>query len=198
VATHAAREVRRAQILDAALHCFGEKGLYATKVDDIAAASGLSKGAIYWHFESKEEIFLSLADGISASIDAEWDALECDDPVETLRRFGDSALERLLGARPLLDAWLDFFRHPEARRRMATAYTHSRARLAAVLRRGISHGRLRPCDPVAVATALTGLVEGLLLQALAEPGFDPRPGWRAGAELLLAGMSSSESSRSPD
>ena len=48
MATHASAEVRRAQILEAALKCFGESGLHAAKVSDIASASGLSKGAIYW------------------------------------------------------------------------------------------------------------------------------------------------------
>jgi len=190
VATHAAPEVRRAQILAAALRCFGEKGLHATKVDDIAAASGLSKGALYWHFESKERIFLALVDGIATAIDAEWDSLESDDPLDTLRRFGDSALERILGAGPLLEAWLDFFRQPEARRRMAEIYENSRARLARVVERGIASGRIGPCDAHAVAAALTAVIEGLVLQTVAAPGFDPRPGWRAGADLLLRGLAS--------
>lgn len=52
--------VRRTQILDAALGVFSERGFAASRVDDIAAAAGLSKGGIYAHFDSKEEIFEAL------------------------------------------------------------------------------------------------------------------------------------------
>ena len=48
------------EVLDAALRLFVRKGFAATKVEDIAHAAGLSKGAIYRYFSSKEEIFESL------------------------------------------------------------------------------------------------------------------------------------------
>lgn len=53
-------QVRVQQILDAAFHVFAEKGFVATRIDDIAAAAGLSKGGVYNHFSSKEEIFSSM------------------------------------------------------------------------------------------------------------------------------------------
>ncbi|PJZ64314.1 TetR/AcrR family transcriptional regulator [Leptospira wolffii] len=49
-------EVRRKSILKAAMHCFFSKGFERTSVQDIADAAGLTKGGIYFHFESKEEI----------------------------------------------------------------------------------------------------------------------------------------------
>lgn len=52
--------VRATQILDAALRVFAEKGIAASRIDDIAAVAGLSKGGIYAHFKSKEEIFEAL------------------------------------------------------------------------------------------------------------------------------------------
>ena len=52
--------VRSTQILDAALRVFSERGFAASRIDDIAAAAGLSKGGIYTHFKSKEEIFEAL------------------------------------------------------------------------------------------------------------------------------------------
>ena len=54
------RELRKNEILEAALHCFSSKGYHLTTVDDIVKACGLSKGAVYHYFKSKEEIFLSL------------------------------------------------------------------------------------------------------------------------------------------
>ena len=50
------------QILDAALEVFVKKGYAQTRMDDIVDLSGLSKGAIYHHYSSKNELFLSLID----------------------------------------------------------------------------------------------------------------------------------------
>ncbi len=51
------KEEKRQAILDAAAQCFAEKGYNETTVDDIAKASGTSKGSIYIYFKSKEELF---------------------------------------------------------------------------------------------------------------------------------------------
>ena len=53
-------ELRIQQILDAAFVVFAEKGFVSARMDDIAAAAGLSKGGIYNHFRSKEQIFEEL------------------------------------------------------------------------------------------------------------------------------------------
>ncbi len=52
----------RAKIVDAALDTFARKGYHDTKLDEIADASGTSKGAIYFHFPNKEKLFLGLVD----------------------------------------------------------------------------------------------------------------------------------------
>lgn len=53
-------EVRRGAILDAARGCFCKKGYANTSVQDIAGTAGLTKGGVYFHFASKEEILASL------------------------------------------------------------------------------------------------------------------------------------------
>lgn len=50
-------ETRRNQIIDAAIEVFGNKGLDVATVDEIAQATGISKGTIYLYFKSKDEIF---------------------------------------------------------------------------------------------------------------------------------------------
>lgn len=52
----------RRKILDSAARIFSEKGFYGSVVDDIVKASGTSKGAVYFYFQSKEQIFLSLVE----------------------------------------------------------------------------------------------------------------------------------------
>lgn len=56
------REETRRKILESAAQVFSEKGFYGAVVDDIVKASGTSKGAVYFYFESKEQIFLSLVE----------------------------------------------------------------------------------------------------------------------------------------
>src|SRR5258708_19456448 len=55
-----ASEVRRNQILDAATAVFARLGFERARMDDIVEASGLSKGALYWYFNSKEEIITGI------------------------------------------------------------------------------------------------------------------------------------------
>src|ERR1700742_4881151 len=55
------KEERAPEILEAALACFAEKGFAGTRMDDIAARAGITKGTIYLYFKSKEELFKALA-----------------------------------------------------------------------------------------------------------------------------------------
>jgi AcrR family transcriptional regulator len=56
------RDASREQVLDAAIAMLAEKGVAATSVQDIADAAGLSKGAIHYHFESKDELLACVLD----------------------------------------------------------------------------------------------------------------------------------------
>lgn len=51
-----AQETRQ-HILDAAVQAFSERGVSSTSLNDIAAVAGVSRGAIYWHFKNKAELF---------------------------------------------------------------------------------------------------------------------------------------------
>lgn len=188
MATHQPPEVRRAQILEAALVCFGNKGFHLAKMDDIVAASGLSKGAIYWHFKSKDEIFFALFDQLETELLAEWQNLAEGDCIATLREIGALSLGRILEIRPLLEAWTEFLRHPASRARMAEVYNTSRLRIAAIIRRGVAQRELRKCQPEHVAGMLVGLVEGLLLQAFADPSYDPLETWEAAWDVTAEGL----------
>lgn len=54
------KDDRPAEIIAAALTVFAEKGFAAARLDDIARGAGLSKGALYLYFETKEELFLAV------------------------------------------------------------------------------------------------------------------------------------------
>ncbi|WP_174735228.1 TetR/AcrR family transcriptional regulator [Mesobacillus harenae] len=54
------KEKKKKEILQSALACFAKKGYEVATIDDIVAQSGISKGAIYNYFKSKDEIYLEL------------------------------------------------------------------------------------------------------------------------------------------
>lgn len=59
---------RRAQLLDAALETFGEKGYTATSMNDVAGAAGVTKPVVYQHFDSKHHLYLELLSQTGAQL----------------------------------------------------------------------------------------------------------------------------------
>lgn len=58
--TKEAAEVTRESLIDAALTVFGRKGYSLTTLSDVAKEVGVTRGAIYWHFGGKEELYAAL------------------------------------------------------------------------------------------------------------------------------------------
>jgi AcrR family transcriptional regulator len=81
---------RREQILRAALSCFSAKGYYRTTMDDIVAESGLSKGTLYWYFDGKKDLFVSLFRTTMERFREEWEVVAADE--------GRSARDKLLAS----------------------------------------------------------------------------------------------------
>ncbi|MCK4832919.1 MAG: TetR/AcrR family transcriptional regulator, partial [Anaerolineales bacterium] len=72
---------RKQQIFQAALACFGRKGYHLTTMDDIVQESGLSKGALYWYFEGKKELFLSLFQEVIGQLGQTWESITVNQDV---------------------------------------------------------------------------------------------------------------------
>lgn len=64
----------RQRLLDGALHAFSRTGFHDTSVDTIVQESGASKGAFYFHFPSKEDLFVSLIDSLAGRLAREVEA----------------------------------------------------------------------------------------------------------------------------
>jgi AcrR family transcriptional regulator len=100
------REETRAQVLAAAARVFAKRGFHATSLEAIADEAGFSRGAVYYNFADKEELFLDLLDrrcaeraqdlrAVFADADADADA---DDDVEATSRQAQVAAQRALDA----------------------------------------------------------------------------------------------------
>ena len=83
------KEARPAEILDAALAVFAEKGFAAARLEQVAKAAGVSKGTLYLYFDSKEALFEAVVRSAIVPLIADAEAL--------LRDHRGSAAE-LLGA----------------------------------------------------------------------------------------------------
>ncbi|MEQ4922782.1 multidrug efflux transporter transcriptional repressor AcrR [Proteus hauseri] len=84
-----AQETRQ-QIIDAAIRLFTVQGVSATSLSDIATKAGVTRGAIYWHFKNKVDLFTEaceLTDLKIESLDLEYQTKYPDDPLFVLREL---------------------------------------------------------------------------------------------------------------
>ena len=65
----------RAALLDAAEQLFAERGVSRTSLADIAAAAGVTRGAVYWHFRNKSDLYTALHERVRLPLSARFDAL---------------------------------------------------------------------------------------------------------------------------
>ena len=195
----------RQRIAAAALRVFGEHGFHRATIQDVVRESGLSVGAIYTYYKSKDELFLSICDmtveetvtALAARLPAGSTvagklALAIGSFLDTVDAF--SAIGG--GTSFLVHAWAEAESEPPVRemlvRRREQIVTVGRM----LLQEGIARGELPEwIDVDAVATAYSALLDGLTLIALEEgPGYRRSESERRAVsvlELLLAAAKTS-------
>ena len=97
--TKADAEVTRSRLLDAAERLFQERGVSRTSLADIATAAGTTRGAIYWHFEDKADLFNAMMERVTLPLEQ---TLACvgesaptlHDPLQALRASMLGALRK--------------------------------------------------------------------------------------------------------
>lgn len=78
----------RDSLLDAAENVFLNRGVSSATLNEIAKEAGVTRGALYWHFEDKVALFRAMHDRVKTPIDALYDQLTGgDDPVNGLRQL---------------------------------------------------------------------------------------------------------------
>lgn len=194
------KDARPGELVAAALACFAERGFAATKLDDIAAKAGVSKGTVYLYFPSKDELFKtvvreSLLPNI-AQVEAMLDV--SDMPAsEQLRRLLEFMTGRMAaspaGIIPKL-VITEAGNFPDIARFYLDQVVHRGfALVGRVLTRGIESGEFRPVD---VRHTTFCVIAPMLMTALwrhslgrYEPdALDPNALWHTHIELLLQGL----------
>jgi AcrR family transcriptional regulator len=161
---------RRQRVLDAALEVFTQHGYSDSAIDDIARASQTSKGGLYFHFPSKQALFLALLDDASAALLQRVEAAMAaeTDPVargeaalrEVLRAFGG---HRLLARLLLVDAVGAGSEFTAKLNELHAAFAEL---IAGCLDEAVARGDLLPFDTRVAAQAWYGAVNQVVLHWL--------------------------------
>ncbi len=192
---HLPEQARREQILRAARRCFIENGFHPTRMDDIAKAAELSKGGVYFHFKSKQEVFECLVEEEyerSMGVLQEVMGGEATTLFDKMQRLAAHFLE-YFGSSP--DASRFFIvmgemalRDQALSRRLLEMQTAFIDKIATLLQEGVEQRHLRPMDTKAVGALLKALLDGLQgLIALEYPMALPRY-LSTGLELVQQGL----------
>lgn len=163
---HKSPDERAEQILTAAKKCFLEKGFFATKMDEIAAESGLSKGGIYFHFDSKQEIFRALVqqefDDAVNTMDAITDSADAvSAKLATLGMHFGELFEQSDNPRFGLIMGEMGLRDPEVQQLLATLQKMYFERIERLLHLSMEQGEMRRVDPRAAAVFFKGVIDGI-------------------------------------
>ena len=151
------KDERPSELVAAALDLFVERGFAATRLDDVAARAGVSKGTLYVYFTNKDELFEQLITDEKQELAAALDAFQptAESFRDNLRAFAISFNELLTGENhmssirmvvgavekfPAVGAM--FFRAGAER---------GTTRLTEVFGQAVADGRLKPCDPAVAA-----------------------------------------------
>jgi len=188
-------EETRAHILKAAEACFARRGYDATSVADICDLAGVSKGAFYHHFSSKQTLFLELLErwlvGMDALLEsARVDANTVPDGLLQMASMVQPVFQEGRGRLPFfLEFWNKAARDPVVWQATIAPYRRYRDFFCKMIEAGIAEGTLRPVDPEATAQIIVSLAVGLVLQGVLDPGgADWGQMAHDGVRLLLNGL----------
>lgn len=185
-------EARKSQIMQAAIKVFTQLGFHDARMDDIVKETGLSKGALYWYYKSKEELIIAILDHIFGSEFIKMGAIKNTklSAIQSIRGFlegfiGD--LRNMLVFAPIIyEFYALAFRNKTVRLVMQRYLNTFMSIIEPIIQRGIDNGEFRIVDTHQVAIALGSQLEGtLLLWAYAPDIISLENQLRAGVELLL-------------
>ena len=170
----------RDSILDAAEKLFVEQGVSRTTLQHIATAAGVTRGAIYWHFDDKGALFNAMMERAILPLEAEMQVLdqaESEDPLIDLRNHMLAVLDRTVndpGARRVFEIAtlkVEFVGEMDAVRQrrkdnMANWMTRAERRIGLAADKGLIS---RQVDPSRVALALWIMIDGLIRNWMFDP-----------------------------
>jgi AcrR family transcriptional regulator len=188
-------EETRNRILEAAEECFTRYGYDSTGVAEICNTAGVSKGALYHYFPSKQAIFVEMFETWMRSFVAEMErirdsAASVPDALLRMVKMTGLIFQTAAGQLPLFIEFLTkASRDPETWKATIAPYKFFRKFFADLIHRGIEEGTIQEVDPERTAQIIVAYGAGLVMQGV----FDPEGGqWVdvgvQGITLILKGI----------
>ncbi|WP_308797040.1 TetR/AcrR family transcriptional regulator [Agromyces silvae] len=186
------RAARRTQILGAAVRCFARKGYRGTSMSEIIDESGLSAGAIYGHFDGKQELFAAVAEQVLAAREEDLNTRHPDgtplSPGELMRTLLDG-FRREPFSHVVVQLWAEAAIDPEIRRLANVVFARLRATVVSHLTEwATADPRRGEGDPEAwarrVAPVVLAVAPGFMVQRAIVEDFDDEAYLSALAETL--------------
>ena len=206
VARKRRKEARPSELTAAALELFVEKGFAATRLEDVAAHAGVSKGTLYLYFDSKEALFKAVIEEgiVPRFVAAEQRMAAFEGGSEELLKHLLSSWWQQIGNTPLAGVVKLIMSESRNFPEVAQYYhdqviVHGRSLMRAVLERGIARGEFRNVD---VETAIDVIFAPLLMFVLSrlsvcfcERTNDPEAFLQTHFDLLTRGLCRPEDSQ---
>ena len=173
-------EVSRRQVLDAAVQALSQRGYAKTSVSDIAQAAGMSKGAVHYHFDSKDDLIAKVLEHCVTvtrdQVRAVWNRPA--PPIEKIRNaIHEMRQIRRAGTaelRVIADLAAQALHEPRLRALLADMHEANRKDFVDFLTKGIETLGIKPKVPIhIVPRLLLGTVDGLAMHDYFDP---PGPG----------------------
>src|SRR3990170_401955 len=176
--TEAHLEARRSQILDAAWACFARKGYHQATMHDICQESGLSPGAVYRYFESKEAILVAInerSQEMGRALVEEARSL-AGGPLNTLEVIGQTMLSYFndpmveTTTRINIEIWPEIIRNEQLRASVREELTFWHRAVTQLLSEAKGRGQLKAeVDPDSLAALLICAWDGVRHYSLIDP-----------------------------
>ncbi|UQU65569.1 TetR/AcrR family transcriptional regulator [Couchioplanes caeruleus] len=162
---------RREQILAAARACFLRRGLHNTSMQDLIQEAGLSVGAVYRYFKSKNEIINAISQTVAGGLAAVLTEIAAEEDlslVDSLSRVLDVIDEQVApgGNFPLaIQVWSEATLDPAIAAIVRERYLELRQPFRVIAKRAAARGELAAdADPEAVAATLFGFIPAYATQ----------------------------------
>jgi AcrR family transcriptional regulator len=165
----------RNKILDAAVKAFSRNGFHQAKMDDIAETAGVSKGTLYYNFESKSLLFSStVTEGMEEVLEEIRENLKSDLPfIDHLRKLIDVNVDMYIRYSDLaqivfneVSSGID----ESVLRNIEQVRGRFIDLVAEELKAGQDDNRIRPCNTRLAAVAIVGMVDNLCNLFVRYPG----------------------------
>lgn len=187
-------DARRRQIIDAAYRCFARKGIHQASMRDICAEAGLSAGAIYTYFKSKEDIIeASFAFDHQRSLPLFDNAAKAPDPMAAIDELIDVFFAGLQSAAELgadrvnIQGWGEALVNPKLMTPLRETMRDFPKMLARLIRRAQKAGVIDPkIDAEAAGQFILSTYFGLYLQKAFVPDLNVKK-YRAVVHAMLHG-----------